>query len=114
MKRKIEEHKVKMREVTCRRKLRLLSLFNILQDIASEHAYSLKLGYPDCFEKGVSWVGSSYKVQINRLPKLDEVIRVETWISGVSAASSVREYKALDKEGNILFFGATQWVLISF
>jgi len=113
MKRGIEDHKVKMREVTCQGKLRLLSLFNIPQDIAVTHASALGFGYKACLEKGVSWVGSSYKLQINRLPKQDEVIRLETWISEIGAASSVREYKATDKAGNVLFRGATQWVLIS-
>lgn len=113
MKRWTEEHKVKMREVTCLGKLRLLSLFDLLQDIAVKHASALGLGYQSCFEKGVSWVGSSYKLKINRLPVQDEEIHLETWISGIGAASSLREYKATDKEGNVLFRGATQWVLIS-
>jgi len=113
MKRCVLEHTVKMREVTCLGKLRLYSLFNILQDIAVEHADILHLGFNDCFKKGVSWVGAGYRLQINRLPKLGEKVKLETWISTVNAASSAREYKATDVNGGVLFRGTTQWVLIS-
>ena len=112
MKRYKKEHVLKVYEVTCFGDLKLLGLFNILQEIASEHADSLGIGYKACCEAGVAWVAASYRVDIKRLPKIEEKIYIETWIADCLAVTSQRCYRIKDKEGNILIEGLTNWALI--
>ena len=112
MKRYTKEHVVKVYEVTCFGDLKMLGLFNILQEAASEHADSLDIGYQACCEAGVAWVAASYRVDIKRLPKIEEKIFVETWIADCLAITSQRCYRIKDERGNTLIEGLTNWALI--
>ena len=112
MKRYIKEHTLKVYEVTCFGDLKLLGLFNILQEVASEHADSLGIGYQACCKAGVAWVAASYRVDIKCLPKIGEKICIETWIADCLAVTSQRCYRIKDGQGNILIEGLTNWALI--
>ena len=112
MKRYTKEHTLKVYEVTCFGELKLLGLFNILQEVASEHADSLKIGYQACCQAGVAWVAASYRVDIKQLPKIEEKILIETWIADCLAVTSQRCYRIKDAQGNILIEGLTNWALI--
>ena len=108
-----KKHTLKIYEVTCFGDLKLLSLFNILQEVASEHGEILGLGYNECQKKEVTWVAASYRVNINRLPKIGEQISIETWIADLEAVTSQRCYRIKDEQDNILLEGITNWALIS-
>ena len=112
MKRYTKEHTLKVFEVTCFGDLKLLGLFNILQEVASEHAASLGIGYQGCSQAGVAWVAASYRVKIKRLPRIEEKIIIETWIADCLAVTSQRCYRIKDEQGNILIEGLTNWALI--
>ena len=112
MKRYRKEHTLKIHEVTCFGDLKLLGLFNILQEVASEHANLLGIGYQACCDAGVAWVAASYRVDIRRLPKIEEKVFIETWIMDSLAVTSQRCYRIKDRQGNILIEGLTNWALI--
>ena len=112
MKRFTKEHTIKVYEVTCFGDLKLLGLFNLLQEVASEHADSLGIGYKACCEAGVAWVAASYRVDIKRLPKIEEKIIIETWIADCLMVTSQRCYRIKDMQGNTLIEGLTNWALI--
>ena len=112
MKRYKKEHTLKVYEVTCFGDLKLLGLFNILQEVASEHADLLGIGYKACCSAGVAWVAASYRVDIKCLPKIGEKIYIETWIANCLAVTSQRCYQIKDEQGNILIEGLTNWALI--
>ena len=99
-------------EVDVQAKLRVHSLFNLLQDIADEHAEKIGVGYSFCKANGIGWVGSAYHLKINRLPTWGEEIVIETWPSGSTAASAIRDFKITDKTGSELILATSQWVLI--
>ena len=112
MKRYTKTHVIQVHEVTCYGHLKLLGLFNILQEAASEHAEALKIGYQACHDKGVTWVAASYMVQINRLPEMGEEVLIETWIADCLTVTSQRCYRLKDKAGALLIEGLTNWALI--
>lgn len=113
MKRYSKGHTLKVYEVNCYGDLKLLSLFNLLQEVASEHAEILGIGYKTCLEKEVTWVAASYRVNINRLPKIGENFFIETWIANLQGVTSVRCYRIKDDQNQILLEGMTNWALIS-
>ena len=113
MKRYKKEHVIKVYEVTCFGDLKLLGLFNILQEAASEHADSLGIGYRACCDADVAWVAASYRVKINRLPRIEEKIFIETWISDCLSVTSQRCYRIKDEQGGVLIEGLTNWALIN-
>ena len=58
----VKEYTVRSHETDCHGFLRVLSLMNVLQDIAVEHAESFGLGLRDCLKQNLAWVGSNYLV----------------------------------------------------
>lgn len=108
-----KKHSLKIYEVNCFGDLKLLSLFNILQEAASEHAEILGIGYEECLKREVAWVAASYRVDIKRLPKIGEQIQIETWIADLETVTSQRCYRIKDENNNLLAEGITNWALIS-
>ncbi len=107
-----KEYIVKSYEADAHGFLRIMALMNILQDAADGSAIELGFGFEQCWEKGVSWVGSNYLIEINRLPKIHEKFIIETWPAEAKLWGAIRDFIVRDESGNILINASSQWVLI--
>lgn len=107
-----KEYHVKSYEVDCHGFLRILTLMNFLQEAAVESAESLGFGFEICRAKGVAWVGSNYLVKIERLPRIDEKIVIETWPAEGKLWGAIRNFLLKDKDGRVIVRAKSQWVLI--
>lgn len=94
--------------------LRIVTLFNILQDIADTHASDLGLGMEYCLSKGLAWVGANYHIKINRMPKIHENIKIITWPSEERKLGAIRDFAVYDNSGNMIITATSQWILIDF
>lgn len=94
--------------------LRLVTLMNILQDGADEHASSLGVGMEFCLAHGLAWVGRNYHIKINRMPKIHEDIELVTWPSEQRKLGAIRDFQIFDSQKNVLISASSQWVLIDF
>lgn len=93
-------------------KMKLRHLFDCFQELASDHADRLGVGYEECLEKNCAWVCAKYHVIIDKLPKFKDKITIETYPSKFIGPTGIREFKVFDDNGNILIKGVSQWVLI--
>ena len=105
-------HTVKVYESDCKGELHLRSLFNLLQDAADRHADNLGCGYEFCLTHGIGWVGANYHLKINRMPQRHEAFVLTTWASGRTAVCGIRDFKAINENGELLFCASSQWALI--
>ena len=105
-------HTVKVYESDRKGELHLRSLFNLLQDAADRHADALGCGYEFCLTRGIGWVGANYHLKINRLPQRHESFVLTTWASGKTAVCGIRDFKAVNEKGELLFCASSQWALI--
>jgi len=96
------------------RKLKLSSLFNYFQDIASLHAEKLGLGVEELREKqGVTWVLVKMLVQMDRFPVLNEEIIIETWPVEPKRLEFERDFFIKAADGNnILGRASSSWVIM--
>lgn len=108
----VKNYVVRSYEADCHGFLRLLSLMNILQDIACENADALGFGFAACAERNLAWVGSNYLLKIKRLPKIDEHFSIETWPSGTKLWGGLRDFNIKSSTGEIIVSAVSQWVLI--
>lgn len=92
--------------------IKLRTLFDYFQELASDHADKLGLGYEACLEKNCAWVCAKYHVVINTLPKFKDIISVQTWPSKFSGPTGIREFLVKDSDENILIKAVSQWVMI--
>ena len=93
-------------------KVKLHYLFDYFQEMASDHADRLGVGYEECLKKNCAWVCAKYHVIIDKLPKFKNKITIETYPSKFIGPTGIREFKILDENGNILIKAVSQWVLI--
>ena len=93
-------------------RLRLLTIFNLMQDMADTHADLMGVGYDICFQKGIGWVGGNYHLRIHKLPQWREKFTLKTWPSATTFVTGIRDFEALNKDREVLFQASSQWVLI--
>ncbi len=95
------------------RKLKLSSLFNYFQDVASHHAQNLGLGVEELLaEHGVTWVLVKIIVKMDRFPNLNEEILVETWPLEPKKLEFERDFYVKDMQGNIIGRAISSWVIM--
>lgn len=93
--------------------LRLVTLMNILQDVATSDADRRGFGLDFCLKSNMTWVGNDYVVEIMRMPKVGETIKVKTWPSLAGKLAARRDFAVYDEEGKLIIRSASRWLLIS-
>lgn len=109
-----KEYDIRTYECDINSRLRVLTLMNILQDIADSHASDLYLGLEFCLSRGLAWVGSHYHLKISRLPGLHETIKVVTWPAEEKKLGAVRDFIVYGQDGKPAITASSQWILIDF
>ena len=92
--------------------LRIITLMNILQEAADLSATFLGFGFDFCIQTGVAWVGVNYHIQINRMPKVHEKLRIQTWPSGENKFMAFRDFIVFDEKGLEIVRATSQWLLV--
>jgi medium-chain acyl-[acyl-carrier-protein] hydrolase len=75
-------------------RLNIYSLFNYMQDIASENAIMLGFGRDDLLKNNHFWVLSRMYAEITEWPRWEEKIIVKTWPNGTDKLFAMRNYLA--------------------
>lgn len=107
-----QEYIVKSYETDCHGFLRLLTLMNLLQDMAVTHADILGFGFEECRKRGVLWVGANYVLNIARWPQMNEKITIETWPSEEKMWGAIRDFAVKDEYGEVVIKASSLWVLV--
>ncbi len=82
------------------------------QEAAAAHCDLLGCNWEAIAKKGLFWAVMRHRIQISRLPRLDEVIRVETWPMPTTRTCYPRSMAAYDEAGQLLFRVHSLWVLM--
>lgn len=98
--------------VDCYGRLRPSSILFFAQVAAGEHCKALSLGYDIMAQKRMFWAVTRHRVQITRIPRRGETIRVETWPMPTTRVSFPRSMVAYDSDGNECFRSISLWVLM--
>jgi acyl-ACP thioesterase len=108
-----KKYHVGISDVDFTRKIKLSSLFNYFQDIASMAAEKLGYGIDILASKyNVIWALIRIKVDIIRDPVWNEDIFIETWPQAPKRFEYERDYIVRDKDGNIIINATSVWVII--
>jgi len=85
-----KEYRVHVYETGPDGKLNLYSLFNYLQDIASDHAVKLGFGRDDLMRDNRFWVLSRIYAVIEKWPVWEDTLVVNTWPNGTDKLFALR------------------------
>lgn len=94
MKKYSKEFLVSFRDTDLKDNLKIPALVDFMQDIAREHAMTAGLNF-DLTE--YYWIIIRSKINMIRTPKIDEIIKIETYHSGIDKLYAVREFCIFDK-----------------
>ena len=82
------------------------------QEVAGAHCKALALDYDTLAKRRMFWAVIRHRVQVTRMPKLGETIRVETWPMPTTRAAYPRSVVACDENGSECFRSISLWVLM--
>ena len=98
--------------VDCFGRLKPSMLLFYVQEVAGIHATSLGAGFDALAVKNLFWAILRTHVQISRLPRSGETIRVETWPMPTSRVAYPRSVVAYDAQGSEVFRAISLWCLM--
>jgi medium-chain acyl-[acyl-carrier-protein] hydrolase len=107
-----KEYKIPVYDIGADGKLNIYSLFNYLQDIASEHAVKLGFGKDDLIRENHFWVLSRLAASIEIWPGWEETIIVKTWPRGTDKLFAIRDYEVCCPDGRIIAKASSSWLVV--
>jgi acyl-ACP thioesterase len=93
-------------------RLNLHSLFDYLQDIASDHAVQLGFGRDDLMKQNHFWVLSRIYAEISIWPSWGETISVKTWPRGTDKLFAIRDFEVRYPDGRPVARATSSWLII--
>ena len=88
------------------------SILESMQEAAIAHCDSLNLGRPVLDSMGIAWVLSRCRVEMKRLPHIDETCTVSTWAMPTRHLFFPRAHAFKDAEGAIIGEAYGLWLLM--
>lgn len=107
-----KEYRIHVYETGPDGKLNLYSLFNYMQDIASDHAIKLGFGRDDLMRDNRFWVLSRIYSVIDIRPLWEETIIVKTWPNGTDKLFALRNYEVRYPDGRHIASGTSSWLIL--
>ena len=93
-------------------RLKASSILAYLQDVAGDHSAILGTDRYALTDKNLFWAVIRHRVQISRLPKTGEKLRIETWPMPTTRTAYPRSTIAYDEAGNECFRSISLWILM--
>jgi len=103
---------VRSYDVDFNRQLRPDVLCGYLQEVASEHALKLGVGYRQLDDKGMFWVLSRLLIEVDRLPHWHEKVAVETWAKGTDRLFALRDFVVRSNDDEVLCRATSSWLIL--
>lgn len=89
-------------------------LCKYMQEAAYYHAESFGLGHTHLAPLNMAWVLSRMRIEVERLPKWGEMVKLRTWPSGKDRLFYYRDFEITDGDGNLLMRASTAWIVIDY
>jgi len=107
-----ESFKIRTYDVDFNDKVKLSSIFNFMQEAATNHADHLNVGFKELLEEGLFWVLSRVIIEVVDFPRLGDKIKVETWPKGTNKLFALRDFKIYNSENEVIAKATTAWLMI--
>jgi medium-chain acyl-[acyl-carrier-protein] hydrolase len=107
-----KEYKVHVYETGPDSKLNFYSLFNFLQDIASDHAVRLGFGRDDLMRNNQFWVLSRMYSVFTEWPLWGDTVIVKTWPNGTDKLFAMRNFDVRFPDGRHIASATSSWLIL--
>ncbi len=89
-------------------------IFQFFQEAAGNHATHLGVGYHELLSRGLFWVLSRAKIEIDTLPVWGDQVTLTTWPKGVDRLFALRDFRIGHRDGRSMVRGTSCWLLVDF
>ena len=103
------ESRVRYSECDEQGNLSLVALINYLQDCSTFHSEDIGRGVAYMTERHLAWLIAAWQIEIVRLPRFCERIRVGTWCHTMSRTLASRNFTICDEKGDQLVRADSLW-----
>lgn len=93
--------------------LTIPGVVNYFQDCSSMQSETIGVGMEYLEQRKRAWILSSWKIVIERRPKITEEIEVSTWASGFKGFFGPRDFVLKTKSGEVLAYARSLWVYMN-
>lgn len=107
-----KEYRVHVYETTPDNRLSLASLFNYLQDVASDHAEILGFGRGDLMKSNHFWALSRMYAEIAEWPEWEQTVKVTTYPNGTDKLFALRNYEVTRPDGRHIAHATSSWLIL--
>ena len=107
------ESRVRLSEADQNQRMTLNAVLNHFQDCSIFQSEDLGVGLDFLEKKKRMWVLSSWKIVLNRYPKLGERIRVGTWPYEFDRMTGRRNFCLKDEQGQTAAYADSRWVYMN-
>ena len=87
-------------------------LLSYMQEVAWAHVNEYHLGWDYLQQYNMFWAIIRYHIIIERMPKWNEEVSLQTWGKPYSTLVQPRDYEMLDNNGNTIIRATSSWVIL--
>lgn len=110
----VTHYPVNSNQVNAQQEMPVSHIAGCLIDAASRHAEKWGFGFDDLMVTNRVWVLARLAFDMERYPKVNDTLTVETWVEGVNKHFSTRNFRMLDQNGEVIGYGRSVWSMIDF
>lgn len=103
---------VSSKDCTKHKTIKLPNLLDHMQEAAWSNATKLGFSTIDLMENNITWVMNRMRLEIRRLPRHQEHIKVETWPADMDKYFTKRDFRVWSDEGELLVEAASNWLVM--
>lgn len=92
--------------------LKYLNLLDYFQDCSVAHSESLHVGTEFLAEHHVAWILIGWQIHVRRLPRLGELVYVQTWPYEMKDFYGKRNFQMLSENREVLAYADSVWVMV--
>lgn len=107
-----QQFRVRAYEVGPDERASVLTVADLFQEAAGEHARAAGLETFGLDGGTGTWVLTRLRLQIDGLPRMREAVEVETWPSGHDGLRAFRDYVLRDEAGREVVRGTSAWLVM--
>jgi len=107
-----ENFRIRTFDIDSKKSATLPAVVQLMQEAAMQNVIDIKLSVWDLEPHKISWVLMRKNMTINRLPSLNEKIKIVTYPAGFEKFFTYRDYKVFAKNGDLLCQSSSSWLLM--
>lgn len=104
--------KIRYSEVDANCKLTWLALIDYFQDCSVFHSQSKNVGVEYLAKNNLAWVLSFWKIRCENMPKLADMVEIQTWPYDMKGFYGWRNFRMVDENADRLAYANSIWALI--